>query len=57
MYITDSLRIIGENTAKYAGGNYIKKRYADIIDPQPEETRTPDEVITHIKKKLRGGGE
>lgn len=27
-------------------------RYKDFIDPQPEETRTADEIISHIKAKL-----
>ncbi len=55
MYLTDTLRIIGENTAKYAGGSYIKKRYADIIIPHKEETRTGEEIINYMKNKLRGG--
>lgn len=28
-------------------------RYWDIINPKPEETRTADEVIAHIKNKIR----
>lgn len=51
-YVTDALKIIGENTAKYAGGSYMKVRYLDIENPKPEETRTPEEVITHMKKKI-----
>lgn len=50
--MTDTLRLIGENTAKYGGGSYLKKRWFDIINPKPEETRTADEIIEHMKKKL-----
>lgn len=54
MYVTDALKLIAENTAKYAGGGYIQKRYADVITPQKEETRTPEEVTNYMLKKLRG---
>lgn len=30
----------------------MKARYQDVIYPKPEETRTPEEVIEHMKKKL-----
>lgn len=54
MYVTDSLRLITENTSKFGGGSYIKARYTDMIDPPKEETRTPEEVTAHMLKKLRG---
>lgn len=50
--MTDALRLIGEHTAKYAGGSYQKARWADIINPPKEKTRTADEIIEHMKKKL-----
>lgn len=28
-------------------------RYYEMINPKPEETRTGDEIIEHIKQKLR----
>jgi hypothetical protein len=57
-YTADTLKCIAENTAKYGGGGYMKQRYADIIHPKPEETRTSDEIISHMKEKLkRLGGE
>lgn len=52
VYLTDVLKIIGENTAKYAGGSYMKARYLDITNPKPQETRTPDEIIAHMKQKI-----
>lgn len=58
VYVTDALKMMTENTAKYAGGGYIKARYIDIIDPPPEETRTGDEIIAQMKAKLgQIGGE
>ena len=58
MYVAEALRIITENTARYAGGSYMKQRYADIIDPKPEEKRTKGEIVDMIKNKLAEiGGE
>ena len=64
VYVTDALQMIAENTApqaaKYTGGKagrYLAKRWADLDKPAPpEETRTPEEVIEHMKAKLKGGG-
>lgn len=58
IYVTDALKAITENTAKYAGGSYIKHRYLDLEDQKPEETRTPDEIIGKMKDKIAriGGG-
>ena len=53
IYVTDALRVIGENTAKYGGGGYIKARYADIINPTPEDNRTQEEIIAKIREGLR----
>lgn len=53
VYVTDSLRIIAENTAKQVGGSYLKARFKEIIEPIKEEKRTADEVITDLKDKLR----
>lgn len=54
-YITDALKAIAGNTAIYGTGDYLQKRYYDMIKPQKEETRTPDEVVNYMKNKLRGG--
>lgn len=53
IYVTDALRSISVNTAKFGGGGYMKIRFADIIMPQPEDDRTSEEIISHIRKKLR----
>lgn len=56
--MTDALKILAENTAKYSGGSYMKSRYYDLIHPKPEETRTPEEIIGNMKEKIaRIGGE
>ena len=54
IYITDALKAITENTARMYGGATLKIRYADLVDEpeKKEETRTADEVIDHIKKKM-----
>ena len=59
VYVTDALKTIAENTAKYAGGSYIKQRYLDLEDQKPEEIRTPDEIISKMKMKIAriGGGD
>lgn len=57
-YVAEALRIITENTAKYAGGSYMKQHYTDIIDLKPEEKRTKGEIVDMIKNKLAEiGGE
>ena len=58
IYVTDALKAITENTAKHAGGSYIKARYLDLENQSPEETRTPDEIIWKMKDKIAriGGG-
>lgn len=53
-YVTDCLQIMAENTAKFAGGRYMTMRFADIVDPPKEDTRTPEEIIEKIKKGLDG---
>ena len=55
IYITDSLMGIAKNTSR-GQGMEMSRRYADIINVK-EETRTPDEIIGNIKKKLAGGEE
>jgi hypothetical protein len=53
IYVTDALRSISENTAKFGGGGYIKARYADLINPKPEDNRTQEEIIAKIREGLR----
>jgi hypothetical protein len=49
LYFAEVARCIAENTAKYAGGSYIKQRLADILDPPPPETRTPEQIYARME--------
>lgn len=48
VYVTDSLRTISENTARFGGGAVTKLRYYDVIHPNEEDTRTGDEIAADI---------
>lgn len=48
IYVTDALRIVAENTARYTCGNYIKARYVDIIEPKKQDNRTCEEITADI---------
>ena len=51
-YIADCLKMIAENTMKFAGGSAPSKRYYEMIEPiKPEETRNADEIIADLNKK------
>lgn len=50
IYITEALKIIGENTAKAAGGRSLTKSYIDIIEPKKDEK--PKETAEQAKKRL-----
>ena len=47
------LKILTENTSKQAGGSYAKLRFAEILEPSKQETRTEEEVISNLMDKLR----
>ena len=51
VYVTDSLKLIAENTANFAKGRYMKDRYYDAIRPAKEDTRTGDEIVEDIMKR------
>lgn len=46
--MTDAMRIVTENTAKICGGDYIRARYVDVIDPKPQDTRSCEEITEDI---------
>lgn len=59
IYITNALKILTTNTAKFAGGSELTKSYHDIIsdDAVEEQQQQDDEqeaqnVISNIKSKL-----
>lgn len=55
IYVTDALKLISENTARFGGGSQMSKRFYDIINPQTETPQTSTEVISRIRKKIGGG--
>lgn len=52
VYVTDALQAISKNVEPVGRCGYIEKRYWDVIHPKPEDTRTAEEIIEHMKKKL-----
>ena len=46
--MTDALRFVAENTARYAGGSYIKARYSDMIEPKKRDNRTCEEITADV---------
>lgn len=53
IYMSDGIKMISENTAKFAGGTMPKNRFYDLLKCAPEETRSGDEIISSIRKKLQ----
>ena len=45
-YIAECSRLQLENIAKYFGGNYIDKKYSDLINPKKE--KTADEIVKQV---------
>ena len=41
------------NAARFAGGYEINRRWVDVIDPKPEETRTAGQVIAGLRAQMR----
>lgn len=49
IYVTDTLRLIAENTARSVGGKYITARFADVIaPPRKEENMNCREIVDDI---------
>ena len=48
IYVTNCLRIITENTAKQAGGNYMTAEYTDLIHPKKKEDKTGNEIVAEF---------
>lgn len=51
MYVTDALKLLGENTARYAGGSHMTQRWADVITPKKQDARTGAEIAADVIKK------
>lgn len=53
-YITDTLMYIAQNTANIGGGKVPKIRFYEVMNQKPEETRTAQDIINNIKRKIGG---
>lgn len=53
-YTADALMDINNNIAENLGGIQIVKRFSDIISPEAEEDKNPEDVINHFKDKING---
>jgi len=51
-YVSDILKNINESVANTFSGKYMQYSLREILNPQPEETRTAEEIIQHIKDGL-----
>lgn len=53
IYVTDALGAITNNTARFAGGSVLNKRYYDFIDAhQDEPQRSSEDIIKSISDQL-----
>lgn len=57
-YVADCLQNISRNIAPIGRGEYIAKRWEEIANSKPKETRTPEQIVTLMKGKISriGGG-
>lgn len=53
IYTTNALRCISEGVSRYAGGPYIGRNWYDIVYLKPEDNRSPEEVVNHMKNRLK----
>lgn len=50
-YQADCLRVITENTAKYAGGSYIQSKWSDLMEQKTPDTRTAKDIVEELAAK------
>lgn len=53
IYVGESLRMISESAAKFGGGEYMTKKFVDLIHPQETDERTAEEIIAGT---IKGAG-
>lgn len=51
VYTAECLRVLTENTAKYAGGSALTIKYIDLLENKPKDTRTGAEIAADVIKK------
>lgn len=52
-YLAECMRMVTENTAKFAGGRYMSISFGEMLHPKPIDTRTGDEIVADI---IKGAG-
>lgn len=53
IFISNELYYLNNNIANCLGGMTLTTTLGEILYPPKEDTRTADEVIEHIKEKMR----
>lgn len=43
--------LIGKNTANFAGGTFMQRRYVDFIDSSKQDDRTGEEIAADIIRR------
>lgn len=53
IYISDAVRLLTENTARFGGGASISNRWVEMFDSHKrvEDNRAPEEIIADIAQK------
>lgn len=52
IYLSECARMTTLNTANFTGGSYIEKKFMDILNPQPEDNRTAEEIVADVFEKM-----
>lgn len=47
-YLTDAVRILTENTRRFAGGRQLTKRWTEIVDRKMNSGRSGDEIAAEV---------
>ena len=50
-YVCDCLKVIAENTARFAGGHTITKTFNEILNYKPAPQKSASEIIAEISAK------
>lgn len=56
IYYADVLRGLSQVAASLGGGEFTAVPLAELLYPKPEDSRTEEEIVEHIRGKLRGTG-
>lgn len=51
VYVTDCLRMMTENTAKFSGGRYVTRSFSEVLRREPVDNRTGEEIAADVIKK------